>query len=240
MDDATLEELQGAEDRLRASLNGLDDAGARAASRLPGWTRGHVLTHLARNADGLGNLVTWATTGVVTPMYLSREARSGDIEAGSGRPAGELVGDLEVAASQLRRAFAAMSDQALEAVVEIGPSRTATLGAELPLMRVRELEIHHVDLDLGYEPGDWSTGFSTRTLDQLAPRFRGDGQMPVAWLTATDTTHRWRVADVGDELHGTSVALVAWLTGRTPAADAASAGLELAGGGPVPSAPPWL
>ena len=43
-------------------LAGLDDAGARSASLLPGWTVGHVLTHLARNADGMLHLVDWAAS----------------------------------------------------------------------------------------------------------------------------------------------------------------------------------
>src|SRR5215472_17296509 len=49
-----------ATDRLLASAATLTDAAAREPSLLPGWTRGHVLTHVARNADGLGNLLRWA------------------------------------------------------------------------------------------------------------------------------------------------------------------------------------
>ena len=64
-----------ATDRLLASAGALTDTGVREPSLLPGWTRGHVLTHIARNADGLGNLLRWARTGITTPMYASREAR---------------------------------------------------------------------------------------------------------------------------------------------------------------------
>src|SRR5439155_7551235 len=41
----------GAHRRLLATLEVVDDATARGLSQLPAWTRGHVLTHLARNAD---------------------------------------------------------------------------------------------------------------------------------------------------------------------------------------------
>ena len=41
---------------------GVDDEAWRSPSRLPGWGRGHVATHLARQADGLGRLVDWART----------------------------------------------------------------------------------------------------------------------------------------------------------------------------------
>jgi uncharacterized protein (TIGR03083 family) len=43
--------VQDSHARLRRTLAGLTDAGARRPSLLPGWTVGHVLTHLARNGD---------------------------------------------------------------------------------------------------------------------------------------------------------------------------------------------
>ena len=65
--------------RLLAGTAAVTDAQAREPSLLPGWTRGHLLTHLARNADGLRNLLTWARTGVMTPQYHSAAARDEDI-----------------------------------------------------------------------------------------------------------------------------------------------------------------
>src|ERR1700728_1987632 len=80
--------------RLLAGTAAITDARAREPSSLPGWSRGHLLTHLARNADGLRNLLIWARTGVVTPQYPSVEARDEEIEAGAGRPARELAADV--------------------------------------------------------------------------------------------------------------------------------------------------
>ena len=82
-----LDRIQESTRQLLTSAAGLTDAQAAGASRLPGWTRGHVLTHLARNADGFVNLLAWARTGVKTPMYPSEAARDAGIEAG---PAGLL------------------------------------------------------------------------------------------------------------------------------------------------------
>src|SRR5262245_45576814 len=73
------------------AVEDLTDEQARGASLLPDWTRGHVLTHLARNADALGNLTIWVTTGVENQMYPSREARAEAIEEGSRRSAADLV-----------------------------------------------------------------------------------------------------------------------------------------------------
>src|SRR5918999_1732122 len=66
----------------------LDDERLREPSLLPGWTRAHIVTHMARNADGLRNLLTWARTGVETPMYVG-DQRERDIEAGVRRPIAE-------------------------------------------------------------------------------------------------------------------------------------------------------
>ena len=84
-----------ATDRLLASAAALTGARVREPSLLPGWTRGHVLTHVARNGDGLGNLLRWARPGTRTPMYASREARRSDIEAGAGLCAADLAADVQ-------------------------------------------------------------------------------------------------------------------------------------------------
>ena len=75
---------------LLGAVDGLPDADLDAAIALEGWTRRHLVAHLAANADALGNLVRWAATGVETPMYASTTQRADDIEAGSTRPVGEL------------------------------------------------------------------------------------------------------------------------------------------------------
>ncbi len=58
--------LADATDRLLATAEGLTGGQAREPSPLPGWSRGHVRTHIARNADGLRNLLIWARTGAAT------------------------------------------------------------------------------------------------------------------------------------------------------------------------------
>ena len=143
-----------ATDRLLASAAALTDATAREPSALPGWTRGHVLTHVARNADGLGNLLRWARTGTKTPMYASREARAASIEAGAGRPAAELTADVRRTAITFAAEAASLPGEAWAAQVQmlVGPPMPARRVLD---SRLREVEIHHVDLCAGYRPADW-------------------------------------------------------------------------------------
>ncbi len=89
----------------------MTDDEARQPSRLPGWTRGHVMTHLARNADGLRNLAEGAIAGEERAMYPSAEQREADIEAGSGRPAAELHTDIERGARRAGRDVGAPLDR---------------------------------------------------------------------------------------------------------------------------------
>ena len=114
-------------------------------------------------------------------------------------------------------------------------SGATAYGWEIPLLRTREVEIHHVDLAAGYTPADWTAEFAARTLDQLAPFFRGARDCPVATLVASDSDGRWEVAADGPELAGPARELAAWLVGRS-----AGLGLRVTGTGEVPPAPRWV
>jgi maleylpyruvate isomerase len=189
---ADLEDLQESTRRLLATLDRLDDGVVRRPSLLPGWTVGHVITHLARNADGMARIAEGAITGDDKPMYASADARTADIEAGSGRPAAELAADARDSAARLAQALqrlGAAPEAALERPLVLGPPRpdAATTPAHtLPHHRRREVEIHHVDLGVGYGPADWPLDFVERTLLQIHSRTGpidvvGDPAEVLAW-----------------------------------------------------------
>ena len=68
----------------------------------------------------------------------------------------------------------------------------------MPLHRWREVELHHVDLGLGYTPADWPEAYVERelaiSLALLPERLDGSGQRQMlAWLVgraATTERHR--------------------------------------------------
>ena len=109
--DLTISRIAEADGRLIASASALTDDQLREPSLLPGWSRGHVLSHIARNADGLANLLTWARTGVETPQYESFEARNAQIEDGSGRPGSEIIPDLSRSAENFISQAREMPDE---------------------------------------------------------------------------------------------------------------------------------
>ena len=89
----------------------LSDADFAEPSRLPGWTRAHVIALIDGNARGLGNLVTWARTGIETPMYCSMEQRNADIEAGALLPPQELRGRLLQSSTQIAEGFKSLREE---------------------------------------------------------------------------------------------------------------------------------
>lgn len=135
-------------DVLIAHVRKLDEAELSAPSALPGWTRKHVVAHVAANADALNNLVRWARTGVRTPMYASTEQRNADIEAGAQRPAAELRTWLGESALELADGLDSLTDEQLRAEVQTAQGRTVP-ATEIPWLRAREVCVHAVDLGTG-------------------------------------------------------------------------------------------
>ncbi|WP_459550206.1 maleylpyruvate isomerase N-terminal domain-containing protein [Nocardia sp. X0981] len=126
----------------------LDEQSMSAPSILPGWTRKHLVAHVAANADALGNLVHWARTGEPTPMYSSMDQRAADIEAGALRPATDLTTWLNTAAATLAAAMDELTTGQWQAEVVTAQGRTVP-ATEIPWLRAREVCVHAVDLGTG-------------------------------------------------------------------------------------------
>ncbi len=213
---------------------GLTEADLRAPSALPGWTRAHLLSHVARNADGLLNLLTWARTGVEKPMYPSAEVRDEEIEAGAQRGAAEILADVVAAGEKFLEYAEAMPDDAWGAEVR-NRGGTVISGAVVARMRLGEVVIHLADLDHGYDLAR-ATALAGPLVDDLAEHaiFSRGGDLPAIRLVgiAEDgTRHEWTMgAAPGSTVTGSCGDVLAWLTGRAD-------GTALDGA--VPPLPPW-
>lgn len=207
--------------RLFQTVDELDDAAIRAQSALPGWTRGHVVSHLARNADGLVNLLHWARTGIESPMYPSAADREADIREGADRLAQIQQEDLRAADERFFMATEVMSDLDWEA--RITNAQGVTIGISLvPWMRLTEVLVHLVDLDVGFDfdtvvdlAGEQIEGFA----DYVVTRYENRADVPATRLVVELPTGDERVwlfgahGAVGEVRLPVSPAL-AWLTGR--------------------------
>jgi maleylpyruvate isomerase len=228
--------LAAATDVLLQTVAGISDAQARAASGLPGWSRGHLLAHIARNADSLRNLLIWARTGVETPQYATPDEREAGIAAGAGRPAAEQAADVRASAELLAAEAAALDSDNWAAEVR-GANGQAHPAWFTLWRRLQEVEIHHVDLDAGYRPADWPEAFAAECLPLVADDVT-KRNWPAMTLRAPDSGAEYIIGPDSAEspvaITGDTRQLLAWLIGRGD-----GTGLTADPAGPLPVLPSW-
>lgn len=182
-------------------LRGLDPVDPSTPSRLPSWTVGHVLTHIARIADGHREMFAGR------PMYAGgMESREADIEAGAGRGWAELIDDIAAACDALETVWPDVADWD---AVAVWPERPF---AQLPFLRWREVEMHRADLGLGYEFADMPAAYLRRELRMLEMQWKARQPMGMTALP-----ERALALDPPTRL--------AWLAGRTEVEGLAPAGV---------------
>jgi len=174
--------------RLMRSVDGLTDTDVRDPSLLPGWTMGHVLTHLARNADSHARRISGAVDGLDVPKYAGgSKQREAEIEAGAGRSADELIADLAAGESRLELVFDRYASAGWPNGHFLGGSDYGVWAC--PARRLREIEMHHVDLGLGYTSADWPEEYVAWDLQNLLAGAAGrllssrDRRTFMAWLS---------------------------------------------------------
>ena len=199
------DQIDQATQRLLDRARIITELDLRAPSLLPGWTRAHVLAHVARNADAMRNVLAGARAGQDRPGYASAEAREAGIEQDAGRPARELTSDLAASAMALRTVARQLPDDGWQVPVRMLEEGPRFPAAELLTRRLVEVELHHGDLGAGYGPAGWPAAFaamelaepmrsqrrdrldSTRTAEPLAPvrppaPYRPNQRLPGSWL----------------------------------------------------------
>ncbi len=164
--------------RLTDLLGEVTDDVARRPSLLPDWTVGHVLTHIARNADSFTRVFEGAARGELRERYPGGDAqREADIEAGAGRSATELAGDVTGSIEQLEAAWANATPEAWDAFYFAPPGRPNPRLDGTPARRRREVECHTADLALGYTYADWPDDYIA---DELSRFVETRGELPGA------------------------------------------------------------
>jgi maleylpyruvate isomerase len=176
--DAALRDLSDqidlATQRLLDTARVITEPDLRAPSLLPGWTRAHVLAHVARNADAMRNLLAGVRSGRDRPGYASAQAREAGIEEGAGRKTGELAADLADSAMALRTVARQLPDEGWQVPVRMLAKGDPYPAAELLTRRLVEVELHHGDLGAGYGPADWPATFADMELAEPMRTWRQD------------------------------------------------------------------
>ena len=156
------DQIDDATQRLLGTARVIAEPDLRQPSLLPGWTRAHVLAHLARSADAMRTILIGARSGEDRAAYAGAEAREADIERTGAQQAKELVADVADSSMALRTIARQLPDRAWAHPVRILGS--APFPGQLLTRRLAEVELHHCDLAAGYGPADWPAAFASMEL----------------------------------------------------------------------------
>ena len=228
---ADLRRLERETDMLLANVASFGDEEIHRPSLCEGWSRGHVLTHLARSADALSRLLDNVLTGSDQPMYDSPQQREADIEAGASRPAKEILADL-------RQAHAGFMDRARkladspDAAEEIQLRGRTFHTHALPNLRCAEVVIHHQDLEATFELHEADPDSQLDALNSVVWVLQGKPEVP----GITVTTYEGDELVIGDgatTVIGERDGVVDWLArGRADR-------VRTTDGSPLPEVPRW-
>ncbi|MGW2813667.1 maleylpyruvate isomerase family mycothiol-dependent enzyme [Streptomyces sp. NPDC001415] len=225
-----LDDVRGSAARLCATLAPLTDQQVREPSALTGWSRGHVVTHLARSADAYRWLLVLARTGTGPGPRADAAALDCALREGAMRSAAELVADLRTSLDRLFDEAASMPAERWTTLV------AALAGWRHPAWFVlhrcwRELETHHTDLNLGHTAANWPAAYVTWALDSTVGALAAQ-HFAVARIDAEDLGKSWTLSATGPSVSGSGHAVLAWLAGRGASSQLRS---EL----PLPTPPKW-
>jgi len=197
------------------ALSGLRNTELTSHSNLIGWTRAHVIAHVAANAQAIGRLLHWASTGEPTPMYASVEERDREIAEGSLMDPDDLRDWWKVSDTSLQTSFADLLPEAWKSKVVTAQGREVT-ARETLWMRSREVCVHAVDLDAGVGFGDLPEAFLVRLIDDATAKHSSNEQNPSVIIN-DEQGRSWNIlAGSGQfEVHGSTDALASWITGRS-------------------------
>jgi maleylpyruvate isomerase len=157
------DEIDQATQRLLDAARVIAEPDLRSPSLLPGWSRAHVIAHLASGADAMRDLLGGVRSGRDRAAYASAAARDAAIESGAARTTAELMTWLADSAVALRTVTRRLPDDRWQVPVQLLDSAPFAAG-ELLVRRLVEVELHHCDLGIGYGPGQWPTAFGAMEL----------------------------------------------------------------------------
>lgn len=218
-------------------LSLIDNDDIREPTALEGWTRSHIVAHVAYNAIALCNLMHWANTGEKTPMYSSPQARNEEIAYGATLIPDALRNLHEHSVARLDVAWRDSAEEAWEHEVLTAQGRTVP-ASEILWMRSREVWIHAVDLGVVAGFGDIPAVILETLAAEITAKWAGQGAGEGLVLVDASTGTRYAAAPApagGSEtvVSGSLAGIVRYAAGR--GAEGVSTD-----SGEVPEPPRWL
>jgi len=230
--------LTRAADAFASKISPLTDDDVRAATELPGWTRGHLLAHVAHVSNAVARQVEYALRGELIEFYDGGQGgRTQAIEMAAGKSAEEHRAAISAGFTRALTVLDGLSEEQWQ--LPISYRNGVVMDGALAYWR--ELVIHLADLQIGRGPETWSKEFCLYLIDFLSVRVPAGIRLKLLPLALPPMT-------VGEGENAVSVSgmltdITAWLAGRTPTmgtlrAEAAADSVALPALLPWPSAFP--
>lgn len=215
-------------------LSLVDNVDFAEETNLQGWTRAHIVAHVAYNAIALCNLMHWANTGEKTPMYSSPEARNEEIAYGATLLPDALRNLHGHAVARLDVDWRETAPEAWGSEVLTAQGRTVP-ASETLWMRSREVWIHAVDLGSVATFGNIPEIILTTLAAEITAKWAGQGAGEGLVLVDAHSGARYPAAPGDNEvvISGNLAAIVRYAAGRGAEGVTSSTG-------EVPEPPRWL
>lgn len=194
---------------LLATVDSLTDDEFAAPSKCDGWTRAHVVAHLALGADAMGNMIAWGTTGVESLPYVSWDARNADIENLAKAPPAQIKAALHTAVEKFAGKAASLKDGLAAETVKT-PGGADVSPYVVPSMRISEVIVHHADLDTVWQLEEADIDALEDTLEILVQRVSAKEEFPGITID-TDEREHYVVGDGATAIRGSRAAVIGWL-----------------------------
>jgi maleylpyruvate isomerase len=155
--DEVIEACHNADRSFVAAVASLSDGELSSPSLLPGYSRRDVVAHVINKNEAHVRLFGGPLVGEVRHLHPDGYDPDRSAHAGALRVTSDLRAALERSFGELEDAWDALDDDMWDAhgIMTAGP-RTMN---EIVSHHLRNVEVHHVDLDVGYGPADWPECF---------------------------------------------------------------------------------
>ncbi len=209
--DQLLDAIGSTTELVRSRITTLSDREIEGPSRLPDWSIGHLLSHIAFNADAVAQAGSALRAGEPAYMYPGGvDQRSDDIERGARRSAAEIRDHLDRSATAFEEEWRLAPPAGGIARV---PGDEEFPSVNAPFMRLREVSVHGVDLGAcGIAPTEWTATYVAADLAGQWDTVQYRTTDPVG--VADETGHRWSTGEPDRWLSADRRALLAWLLDR--------------------------
>ncbi|UYQ77467.1 maleylpyruvate isomerase family mycothiol-dependent enzyme [Glutamicibacter sp. JL.03c] len=198
-----------------------------ADSLCGGWSRAHVIAHLASNGRTLVKLVDWAITGEPQKLYASQDARNAEIDQLAALPREELLSAFDESAAFFAQECERLAGEL--AVEEVDLHGKIIPASSIVALRIAEVVIHHHDLDTAWSIQDADPASQENAVEAAVRTMRVKDAPGMTLLS--EEGDEWVIGDGSLTVRADRASLVEWL--------ARGEARNIEADGPIPQLPTW-